>query len=124
LFALLFARVLPYAWYMARHDPAPAALASADVVTRSDAEGRVIQISGAWTRQNLGPLRECFAQAALAGTDVRLEMEHVTYADSAFVGLLLLLQGHLARAGRQLRIASHSAAARRVLHYCCAEQLC
>lgn len=124
LSALFFARIVPYAWYLARHAPHEAALASALVEAREDAADLVVHLRGAWTRQNLGPVRECFAKAALAAKDVRLEMEAVTYVDSAFVGLLMLLEGHQTGAGRQLRIASRSTAVRRVMNYCCAEHLC
>lgn len=124
LSGLILNRVLPYAWYLARSIPDATALASAAVEARNDGHTAVLRLRGAWARQNLGPLRESFATAALAAKDVRLEMEGVTYVDSAVVGLLMLLHGHQMRAGRQMRIASPSAAVRRVLKYCCAEYLC
>lgn len=121
--SLFVTRVLPYAWYLARYRPDGEALAAASVDVSDDGQQSVVRLRGAWTQQNLGPLRECLAKTVLAAKDVRLEMGDVAYVDSAFVGLLMLLQGHQTGAGRQLRIASRSAAVRRVMNYCCAEHL-
>ncbi len=44
--------------------------------------------------------------------------------DSAFVGLVILLQGHQKQQGRQLLIVSPQKPVRRVIRYCCAEYLC
>ena len=60
----------------------------------------------------------------LAGKDVRLEIGGATYVDSAFVGLVMLLQGHQTQHGRQLLIFSPQKPVRRIIKYCCAEYLC
>ena len=70
------------------------------------------------------PLARLFSKAALTEKNVRLEMGGVTYVDSAFVGLVMLLQGHQTQLGRQLLIVSLQKLVRRVIKYCCAEYLC
>jgi len=123
LLALLVTRVLPYAWYLRRHRADSERLAAARAETRREGETCIVRLQGAWTQSNIARLRRCFHHAALAGKDVSVETSGVTYVDSAFVGLLMLLQGHLRHHGKRLLMPSASDAVRRVLGYCCAEFL-
>ena len=115
--ARLFAtRVLPYAWYVRRNTP-----------NSSDASLEIrdgtLRPRGAWTGANLARLRRAFHHAALAGKNLRLDLGAVTHADSAFVGLLMMVEAHERRHGRRLALVSASEPVRRVLRYCCAEYL-
>ena len=124
LLDLLANRALPYAWYLRRHhiEAKNAALAGAE--THDEAQCFVVRLQGPWTRRTIAPLRDCFAAAARAGKDVRLEMGRVTYIDSAFVGLVMLLYGHQKQQGRKLLLVSSPKPVSRVIKYCCAEFLC
>ena len=124
LLILLATRVLPYAWYLRRHRAHADRLATASVEAKKDEQHYVVRLRGTWTQRNIVPLRDCFSKAILAGNDVRLEMEEVKYVDSAFVGLIMLLQSHQTQHGRKLRIVSPQEPVRRVIKYCCAEYLC
>ncbi|MDB5809271.1 MAG: teichoic acid biosynthesis protein [Betaproteobacteria bacterium] len=124
LLQLLTTRVIPYAWFLQRHRPHADELAMASAETTEESHRCVVVLRGAWTQQNIGPLRDCFASAVLTGKDVRLEMGAVTYVDSAFIGLLTLLHGHQTQHHRQLLIVSPQEPVRRVIRYCCAEYLC
>lgn len=123
LLALLVTRVLPYIWYLqsCRVDEAQLSMASVD--TSGEGQDYVVDLRGAWTQRNIGPLRNCFSEAALAGKNVRLEMGGTTYVDSAFVGLVVLLYGQLKQRGRRLLILSPPNPVRLVINYCCAEYL-
>lgn len=123
LLVLLVTRVLPYAWYLRRHRADAERLAGARVETREEAQSYVVRLHGAWTHSNMIRLRRRFYHAALAGKDVRLEMGGVTYVDSAFIGLVMLVQGHQRQHGKQLLIVSLPQTVRRVIEYCCAEFL-
>ena len=124
LLILLVTRVFPYAWYLRRHKPNADELEMATAETKAEGQHYVVHLRGAWTQRNIAPLRDCFSKAALTGKDVRLKMGGVTYVDSAFVGLVILLQGHQKQQGRQLLIVSPQKQVRRVIRYCCAEYLC
>lgn len=124
LLGLLVTRVLPYAWYLRRHRPDAEQLAAARVETRNEREAYVVRLQGAWTQSNIARLRRCFHHAALAGKDVTLETSGVTHVDSAFLGLVMLLQGHQRQHGRRLLVPSIPKAVRRVVGYCCADFLC
>ena len=119
---LLVTRVLPYVWYLRRHKADPPA--EARVEAREEERASAIVLRGAWTRANIGVLRGTFSQAAKSGKDVRLDMTAVTHVDSAFVGLVMLLQGYQLQHGRRLAIQSVPRRVRRVMGYCCAEFLC
>ncbi|RTL52725.1 MAG: WecB/TagA/CpsF family glycosyltransferase [Rhodocyclaceae bacterium] len=120
LIGLLWRRVLPAAWYLRRHRPSAVALAEASVGCVEEHGRMVIRPLGAWSAANLLPLRQCFAAAALDGRPVRLDLGGVSFADSAFVGLLLLLHGALAECGR-LAVTNPSYPVRRILGYACAD---
>jgi N-acetylglucosaminyldiphosphoundecaprenol N-acetyl-beta-D-mannosaminyltransferase len=124
LLTLLVRRVLPYTWYMLLHKADNSQLETAGIETAEDTENYIIRLHGAWTRRNIAPLRNCFSKAALAEKDVRLEMSGVTYVDSAFVGLVMLLQGYKTQHSRQCRLVFISEPVRRIIKYCGAEFLC
>lgn len=124
LLTLLATRVVPYAWYLQRHQADANQMAGAGAEMREAGQICIVHLRGAWTRRNLAPLRDCFSRAALAGKDVRLEMEEVTFVDGAFVGLVVLLYGHQTQHGRQLVLVSLQPPVRRVIRYCRAEYLC
>lgn len=124
LLTLFATRVFPYAWYLRRNRPDADQLATANAAAWHEGPTYIVRLRGAWTLRNLGPLRNCFATAVLAAKDVKLEMGEVTHVDSAVVGLVVLLQGHQKKHGKQLLIVSVQEPVRRVIRYCCAEYLC
>jgi N-acetylglucosaminyldiphosphoundecaprenol N-acetyl-beta-D-mannosaminyltransferase len=124
LLVLLVTRVLPYAWYLHRHKPDADQPATARAEAREEWRSYVVRLRGAWTRRDMALLRDCFSKAALSGKDVKLDMGGVTYIDSAFLGLVVLLQGHQRRHDKNLLLVSLPAPVRRVIRYCCAEYLC
>ncbi len=121
---LLVTRILPFAWFIRAHRPSQQDLVTASIGLAPKENETILRLSGAWTQENLGPVRKCFSEAVVTGKDIRLDMESVRYVDSAFVGLTLLLHGQLARNGRRLLIASPPAAVLRIFKYCCVENLC
>ena len=123
LFTLLVTRVLPYAWYLQRQKVGADQLATASLETIEQEQYHIVRLRGRWTQQNLSPLRDCFAKAVLPGKDVKLEMSGITYVDSAFVGLVILLRSYQMRHGRGLLIMPTPTPVQRVIRYCCAEYL-
>lgn len=118
---LLFTRVIPYWFYIHYRKPARQELDRAGV----DLLGAevVLRLHGAWVQENLRPLRECFSRSELAGMHIRLDMEHVTYVDSAFIGLLMLLYRDRKQQGRRLSVGNVEERVRRIFRYECAEFL-
>jgi ABC-type transporter Mla MlaB component len=116
--------VLPYVWYQRRHRADAGQLAAAKVEAKEEAQAYVVVLNGAWTRSNIDIVRRCFNQAVQPRKNVRLDLGGVTHVDSAFVGLVMLLQGYQQQHGRRLDIFAVPRTVRRVVEYCCAEYLC
>ncbi len=120
---LLFTRVVPYAWFILMRKPASQELETADIERFDDGDEIVFRLSGVWVQDNLEPLREFFSSPSLAGRNVRIELQHVTYVDSAFIGLLLLLYGDRNQQGRQLLVSKLNTRVRQIFIFACAEFL-
>ncbi len=120
---LLVTRVLPYWWLLRRHKPVGTEPHRAEVALLDHGAVLKIRLRGVWVEGNLRPLRDCFSRPELAGRDVRVEMEQVTYVDSAFIGLLMLLYGDRKRRGRRFSIGDLNQSVRRLFRYACAEFL-
>jgi N-acetylglucosaminyldiphosphoundecaprenol N-acetyl-beta-D-mannosaminyltransferase len=124
LLKLMVSRVIPYAWYLQRYKPDDGQLAVAGMETTEDVNDYIIHLRGAWTLRNIAPLRKCFSKAAMAEKNIRLEMSGVSYVDSTFVGLIMLLYGHQTQNQRELYIELLPDHVRRIIKYCCAEFMC
>ncbi len=120
---LLLTRVIPYMWFLLMHKLSPKAPEASEVEVYDENGLIVIRLQDAWTGTNLGPIRECFGRAARSGQNIRLDLAEVSYVDSSFLGLLLLLYGACRRRGRRLDLIQPSRAVKRVLRYSCAEYL-
>ncbi len=114
---LLFRRALPYAWFMSRYRPSEQDIRSAAIDLRNAPAGTVVLLRGAWVHANLKPLRAAFTEIARSGKDLRIDFEQVSYVDTAFLGLLLLLYGFQSRNARQLSCESLNPAVRRIFEY-------
>lgn len=121
--ALLLTRVFPYICFLLMHRPSADALGKSEVEVYDESGIMVIRLRGAWTGANLGPLRDCFGRVARSGQNVRFDLAGVTYIDSSFLGLLLLLYGTCRQRGRRLELSQPSEAVKRILRYSCAEYL-
>lgn len=120
---LLSMRVIPNYWFIQRHAPTRLSLDTAAIDTLEGAGETVVCLRGAWTRENLGPLRKCFSRAAIADTDVRIDLKHASYIDASFLGLVLLLYGHQKQHGRNLSCSPLNQQVQSVFEFGCCEFL-
>ena len=67
-----------------------------------------IVLSGAFTRTGLSEARKAFRAAAANGADIELDFSAVTDFDRSFLGLILMLEKHIARNGRTLYLGGAS----------------
>ncbi len=100
----LATRVLPLALHQAFQKPLEEDLRNASVNYRQQTNQCRIQLQGAWNAGNLQPVRESFTRAEQSGGQVELDMAQVCSIDSAFVGLLLLLDQSLREGNSSLRL--------------------
>lgn len=119
---LALTRLLPYALHLRLARPSAAQLEAARVdLDDADAGTLVLRLRGAWSRDNLAPLRTAFARAAASGRALRLDLAGASHVDAAVLGLVSLLWAHAA--GRGWAVDGASAALRRVVHWCGADHL-
>jgi N-acetylglucosaminyldiphosphoundecaprenol N-acetyl-beta-D-mannosaminyltransferase len=124
LLYLLVGRVLPYLWDVRNRKAHAVQHVTGRVEAGEEQQEYLIRLHGTWVKANLDPLRDHFSRAAGVGKDVELEMSGVTCVDSAFIGLVMLLQGHQVQHGRKFLMHSVAAPVRRFMKHCCAEYLC
>lgn len=117
LLRLLTTRILPLAWISRRARPSPSQIEAANIATSESTEGLRVTLTGPWVAENLGRLRQTFADASAKQQPVSLDLSAMTFADSAFFGLLLLLYGHQARIGLALHITSATRVVRRLAYF-------
>lgn len=120
---LLVTRVIPLALHI-RLDRGTGSASSPPVINQITKDGQTeVMLSGAWIGADLTALRNCFREASRAGRSLQLRMDGVTRIDSAFVGLLLLLDGECRRRAVASNISGISPRIARQLHYYCADVL-
>lgn len=102
LLRLLVTRILPCALLARRHPPSREELAAATVRVMAREQTSIVCCRGAWSVRNINRLRPGFKAAAARARDIELHMEQVTYVDSAFIGLLMLLYKNQLRQGKRL----------------------
>lgn len=121
---LLATRVLPLAVYQRCCRPRGRDLDAPAIATAALPDGApVLRLRGAWTADNLAPLRSAFAALTATDADIRLDLREVAWIDSAVVGLLLMLHGHAARRDRRFALEGTSRRVRRLLELHCAGSL-
>jgi N-acetylglucosaminyldiphosphoundecaprenol N-acetyl-beta-D-mannosaminyltransferase len=86
--------------------------AAADV--RHLADETHVMLSGDLRRESLAPVRDAFRACAASGRVVCLDFTKVESFDRAFLGLVLMLEAHLARSGGQIVLVGASPSQRRL----------
>ncbi|MFQ5563064.1 MAG: WecB/TagA/CpsF family glycosyltransferase [Parvularculaceae bacterium] len=97
-FILLLVTRFPRCYFGAR----PRANGEARAETQFSPEATTIRLGGVLSAGALDPVREAFRDASMCGGDVRLLFESVKAFDSAFLGLVLMLEKHVMRRGGRI----------------------
>jgi len=118
LVRLLLMNVLPLAMLQRVYQPTAQALKQAQVRDLTQAQGHAagVQLQGPWHADNLTRIRQAFANLYSCESDVTLDMSTCTSVDSAFCGLLILLDTGLRDSGRSLRLIGVQPRVARLMH--------
>ena len=100
LVSVLVGQILPFVVERALHAPSPRQLREAHVQHCRRETTDVVELSGAWTKDNLVPLRAALTAATRRASDLIIDLNGVTFVDAAFMGQILLAYGHQRRAHR------------------------
>jgi N-acetylglucosaminyldiphosphoundecaprenol N-acetyl-beta-D-mannosaminyltransferase len=109
---VLATRVLPLALHQAFRKPRAEDLSNASVEYTCQGSQQWVHLRGAWNAGNLQPIRDIFTRVEQSYGNVVLNLAQVSSIDSAFVGLLLLLEQSLAERQLNLRLTHTPAAIR------------
>lgn len=112
---LLLTQAIPLAFWQRWIAPAAIEFARAHVRQSPLSHSGFTTLVGAWRLDNLDPVRRLFTQLSQQAQDVTLDMSDVTGMDSAFIGLLLLLDQALTSCGKTLRLVHVSPRQQRLL---------
>ena len=82
-----------------------------------------LRLHGDWTRETMAPLRTELARRLTAGDAIEIDLSAVSTADTAFVGLLTLIDGYQPNPRLLRRGALIAPSVRRVFRHCGAERL-
>jgi len=85
--------------------------------------GLSINLSNALCSGRLDEVRIAFRRATAVSENVNLNLEQVTYIDSAFLGLLLMLRKHVQAGGHSFQITHVTKGLRKVFYWCGMEYL-
>jgi N-acetylglucosaminyldiphosphoundecaprenol N-acetyl-beta-D-mannosaminyltransferase len=120
LVSVLVGQILPLLVQHALHGPSPGELKDARLRHRPHETAEVIELSGAWTKDNLVPLSAVLTAVTQTASDLIIDLNGVTFVDAAFMGQILLAYGHQRRAHRgfALRASNRHIARMLRLHGC------
>ncbi len=123
LLRLLFVRVLPYARYLRKNRPSQAQLEQAQYIQDDLPDITRLLLTGTWGEGNLYRLTPVLSEMVAGGKDLDLDLNKVSYIDSAFIGRLMLVRKELRQQGRRLHVTRPSSAVRQIFFWNCAEYL-
>lgn len=78
-------------------------------------ENYVIELMGCFTSPRLQELRNALTECALRPANLKVDCSRLIFADSAFIGLLLIARKHLSRSGHTIELANRSPEAEKLL---------
>ena len=105
---LMATQVVPLAAFQRLAAPQESEFKRAGITYPSGPRTSFSRLNGAWQQDNLKPVRDEFDWLLAQGKPVSLDMSDVTWMDSAFIGLLLLLDEALQGKGARLRLVNLS----------------
>jgi N-acetylglucosaminyldiphosphoundecaprenol N-acetyl-beta-D-mannosaminyltransferase len=120
LTSVLVGQILPCLVKRALHKPSATQPSAPRLQHYHDVTAEALKFSGAWTKDNLAPVRAGLAAATQRASNLVLDFEDVTFVDAAFLGLVLVAYGYQRRIQRGffLRASSRQVKSMMRLHGC------
>ncbi|WGS31089.1 WecB/TagA/CpsF family glycosyltransferase [Bradyrhizobium sp. ISRA464] len=115
LISVLLRQVLPWVVYRSVHRPSATQLAAARIRHYQRGDDEILEFFGAWTRQNILPVRDALAAACLARGNLVINVDGVSYVDATFLGQLLLAYGYRRRMHRGFLLGASERRIRKML---------
>jgi len=115
LISVVIGEILPYLLLRAFYRPSVTQLAEARLQPYRRGGSEILEFAGAWTKDNLAPVRAALKSATANGSNLVIDLEHVTFLDAAFLGQILVAYGYQRRMCRAFTLHASSRSIRRLL---------
>lgn len=114
---LLRGQVFPYAWFLMRRrfTDAPAPVMTGKITLRQ--ECGTFFLGGECVLEKLGPLRELLKKHRAQAWPITLDLSDVSYIDSAFIGLLMLVRKQQDACGLKMTVLHPDATLRQIFDW-------
>jgi len=123
LLALLATCVIPYALFLWCHDRKYRKPEMSIVATDVTENSYILRPCGHWTKDNIAVMRNHFMSAVATDKDILVDMQKVSYVDSAFIGLLMLVNAEQTKNQKGMTISGTQKLTRQIFQYCRADSL-
>ncbi|WP_084806619.1 WecB/TagA/CpsF family glycosyltransferase [Bradyrhizobium sp. NAS80.1] len=117
LLSVLIREILPCMMARALHQPSPAQLSAARLQHSHRGSEDLLACSGAWTKDNLAPLRAALTAATHNKSNITVDLDGVTFLDAAFLGQILLAYGYQRRVHRSFVLCATNPKVRKALRH-------
>jgi N-acetylglucosaminyldiphosphoundecaprenol N-acetyl-beta-D-mannosaminyltransferase len=97
LISVVVGEVLPCLLLRTFYRPSATQLAEARLQHYRRGGSEILEFSGAWSKDNLAPVRAALTKATANGSDLVLDLECVTFLDPAVLGQILIAYGYQRR---------------------------
>jgi N-acetylglucosaminyldiphosphoundecaprenol N-acetyl-beta-D-mannosaminyltransferase len=115
LMSVLVGQVLPCLLQAAFRKPSATDVAQAQLRHHRWGATEILEFAGAWTKDNLAPVRAALTAATRKASDLVIVLDDVTFVDAAFLGQILLAYGYQRRIHRGFRLKASSRRIRSLL---------
>jgi len=103
---LLATQVIPLVILQHWRAPAESEFSRASIHRPQGRDSKRVELGGAWRAANLAPVRNEFSRLLQSGGDITIDLREVSGIDSAFIGLLLLLEMALQEKSARLQLVN------------------
>jgi N-acetylglucosaminyldiphosphoundecaprenol N-acetyl-beta-D-mannosaminyltransferase len=110
-------RAIPLAYFLRAYNPSDHEFGIAHLAIEKNDGLIEISLSGAWGSKNLGALRDCLTDLTSETKDIIFDLTHVSYVDSAFLGVMLLLYGNQIANNKRLHCKNPSSSTAKRLFF-------
>lgn len=115
LISVLVGQILPYLVNRALHERSGTRSSPPRLQHHHGRTAEVLTFSGAWTKDNLAPVRAALTAATRRASDLILDLEGATFVDAAFMGQVLVAYGYQRRMQRGFFLRASSAGVKNMM---------
>lgn len=114
---LICMRVVPYICFLAMRKCRSSTNLVRNADAYFDAEMATVTLSGVWDVKNIEHWRRLLKNCRDLQRDITLDLTHVLYVDSSFIGMLMLLRKHTDSRSFKIRVVGTTLKVQKIFHW-------